>query len=172
MSQETNIDRLSGGISDEDAKLVDSILNDLQQPQQGQQQQGPQQGQQGPQQQQMTPEQQAQMQQMMQQQQQQQQQQMMQQQQQQMQQQQQAHQQAQVVGTESGSGITDSIKKEAKSIMVIIFLAIVFNLGQVDSIFKKVGMFVEEGGALNMQCVFVKALLIGSIFFVIKSQLL
>ena len=29
MSQETRIDSLSGGISDEDAKLVDSILNDL-----------------------------------------------------------------------------------------------------------------------------------------------
>ena len=45
---ETRIDSLSGGISDEDAKLVDSILNDLGQGPQPQQQQ----------QQQMTPEQQ------------------------------------------------------------------------------------------------------------------
>ena len=29
MSQETQIGTLSGGISDEDSKLVDSILNDL-----------------------------------------------------------------------------------------------------------------------------------------------
>ena len=92
--------------------------------------------------------------------------------QQQMMQQQQQQQQQQVVETDRGPGITDSIKKEAKTIMVIIFLSIAFNLGQVDSIFKKVNMFVEEGGALNMQCVFVKALLIGIIFFVIKSQLL
>jgi hypothetical protein len=177
MSQETKIDSLSGGISDEDAKLVDSILNDLQQapPQQQQQQQqmqGQMQGQpqQQPQQmqgqQQMTPEQQ-----------QQQQMQMMQMQQHQMQQQQQQQQQQQmqgqrVVETAVGPGIADSIRKEAKTIMIIIFLSIVFNLGQVDSLFKKVGMFVEEGGGLNMQCVFIKALLIGSIFFVIKSQLL
>jgi len=80
--------------------------------------------------------------------------------------------QQQVVGTGGGPNIADSIKKEAKSIMVIIFLSILFNLGQVDSVFKKVSMFVEEGGSLNMQCVFVKALLIGSLFFAIKSQLL
>ena len=46
MSQETQIGNLGGGISDEDAKLVDSILNDInstgpQQGQQGQPQQGP-----------------------------------------------------------------------------------------------------------------------------------
>ena len=51
MSQETQIGNLGGGISDEDAKLVDSILNDInstgpQQGQQGQpQQEPPQQGQ-------------------------------------------------------------------------------------------------------------------------------
>ena len=51
MSQETQIGNLSGGISDEDSRLVDSILNDLNGPQQqgSQQQQGPPQ-QQGPQQ--------------------------------------------------------------------------------------------------------------------------
>ena len=47
MSQETQIGNLGGGISDEDAKLVDSILNDINStcPQQGQQG-PPQQGQQ------------------------------------------------------------------------------------------------------------------------------
>ena len=148
MSQETKIDSLSGGISDEDAKLVDSILNDLGPATQSQ----------------MTPEQQAQMQQ-----QQMQQQQM---QQQQMQQQAQMNQGPHMVDTVEGSTISDSIKKEAKSIMVIIFLCIAFNIGQVDGIFKKIGMFVEEGGSLNLQCVFVKALMIASLYFVIKSQLL
>ena len=60
MSQETQIGSLGGGISDEDSKLVDSILNDInnsgsQQPQRPQQQQ--QQQQQGNPQQQPTPEQ-------------------------------------------------------------------------------------------------------------------
>ena len=181
MSQETSIDRLSGGISDEDAKLVDSILNDLGQgsPQQGppqqmaseqyqmqQQQEQPQQGQQpqmqqGPQQHQMTPQQQQQMHQQM----------MMQQQQ--LEQHQKMNQAPHIVDTGSDVGtIADSIKTEAKSIMVIIFLCIVFNLGQVDGIFKKIGIFVEEGGSLNMQCVFVKALLIATLYFLVKTQLL
>ena len=171
MSQETRIDSLSGGISDEDAKLVDSILNDLgqgpsqqappqevqqvQQPPVQQQQQPPiQQQQQQPSQQQMMAQQQAIAQQQM------------------MAQQMMAQQGvAQQVGSQR-SGIAESIKKETKSIMVIIFLSIMMNLGQIDSLFKKIGMFVDESGVLNMQCVFVKALLIGGLFFAIKTQLL
>ena len=171
MSQESAIGNLSGGISDEDAKLVDSILNDLGQgPQQPQQPRQPQQGQQP----QMTPEQQqALAQQQMAQQQMALQQQMAQQQmaQQQMAQQQMA-QQPTVVGSEEGTGITSLIKKEAKSIIVIVFLCIVANLGQVDSLLKNVAIFVGEDGALNLQSVFVKALLVGSLYFVIKSQFL
>lgn len=172
MSQETRIDSLSGGISDEDAKLVDSILNDLgqgpsqQQPpqevpmQQPQAQQPPmQQPAQPPSQQQMIAQQQAIAQQQM----------MAQQ----MMAQQGAMQQgvAQKIGSQP-SGIAESIKRETKSIMVIIFLSIMMNLGQIDSLFKKIGMFVDESGVLNMQCVFVKALLIGGLFFAIKTQLL
>jgi len=177
MSQETRIDSLSGGISEEDAKLVDSILNDLgqgpsqqqppqevpmQQPQAQQPsvQQAPmQQPAQAPSQQQMMAQQQAIAQQQM----------MAQQ----MMAQQGAMQQgaAQQVGSQP-SGIAESIKRETKSIMVIIFLSIMMNLGQIDSLFKKIGMFVDESGVLNMQCVFVKALLIGGLFFAIKTQLL
>lgn len=172
MSQETRIDSLSGGISDEDAKLVDSILNDLgqgpsqQQPpqevpmQQPQAQQPPmQQPAQPPSQQQMMAQQQAIAQQQM------------------MAQHMMAQQgsvqqgAAQQVGSQP-SGIAESIKRETKSIMVIIFLSIMMNLGQIDSLFKKIGMFVDESGVLNMQCVFVKALLIGGLFFAIKTQLL
>jgi hypothetical protein len=170
MSQESAIGNLSGGISDEDAKLVDSILNDLgQQPQQPQQ---PQQGQQG-QQPQMTPEQQqALAQQQVAQQQMAQQQMALQQMAQQQMAQQQMSQQPTVVGSEEGTGITSLIKKEAKSIIVIVFLCIVANLGQVDSLLKNVAIFVGEDGALNLQSVFVKALLVGSLYFVIKSQFL
>ena len=167
MSQETRIDSLSGGISEEDAKLVDSILNDLgqgpsqQQPpqevpiQQPQTQQPTmQQPAQPPSQQQMMAHQQAIAQQQM------------------MAQQMMAQQgPVQQVGSQP-SGIAESIKRETKSIMVIIFLSIMMNLGQIDSLFKKIGMFVDESGVLNMQCVFVKALLIGGLFFAIKTQLL
>ena len=69
-------------------------------------------------------------------------------------------------------GLMDDIKGEAKSIVVVIFLSILLNLDQVNDLFKKITLFVSESGALNMQCVFTKALLIGSLFFVIKSKLL
>ena len=139
MSQETRIDSLSGGISEEDAKLVDSILNDLgqgpsqQQPsqevptQQPQAQQPPMQQpqaqqppmQQPPSQQQMMAQQQAIAQQQM------------------MAQQMMAQQGSpQQIGSPP-SGIAESIKRETKSIMVIIFLSIMMNLGQIDSLFKK-----------------------------------
>ena len=170
MSQETPIGNLSGGISEEDAKLVDSILNDLGQGQQAPQQMQPQQMQ--PQQmqpQQMTQEQQA----LLAQQQALQQQAMQQQAMQQQALQQQAMQQQagpQVAGSADVS-MVDSIKRESKSIMVIIVLSILFNLGQVDNLFKKIYLFVGEDGALNLQCVFVKALLIGMLFFFIKKQI-
>ena len=162
---ETRIDSLSGGISDEDAKLVDSILNDLGQGPQPQQQQ----------QQQMTPEQQqamAQQQMLAQQQQQLQQQQAMQQQGMQQAMQQQGAQHPQMNGPSVSSSIMDDIKVEAKSIIVIMVLCILLNLDQVNELFQKITMFVGEGGCLNMQCVFVKAILIGIIFFFIKTKLI
>ena len=162
---ETRIDNLSGGISDEDAKLVDSILNDL----------GQGQGQ-GPQ---MSPEQQQAMQQqamLAQQQQQLQQQQAMQQQamqQQAMQQQQgESAMQPQMAGSSVSSGIMGEIQSEAKSIIVIMTLFILLNLDQVNELFQKISVFVSENGSLNMQSVFVKALLLGSLYFIIKTKLL
>lgn len=175
MSQETPIGNLGGGISDEDSKLVDSILNDINNssgPPQGQGQtqvQGgnPQQGQQP------SPEQIKMMQQ----------QQMMRQQaaQQQAQQamaQQQAQQQAMVqqkmnLIQGSGSGdIMENVKLEAKNIMTVVFLCILFNIEQVDNILKGISMFVNEGGGLNMQAVFLKSIVIGLIFYVVKTYLL
>ena len=170
MSQETQIGNLSGGISDEDSKLVDSILNDLNShsddshmAQQGAHQQGPQAQPQGQQRPELTPEQMKQIQ--MQRQMAMQQQQLMHQQQmaqQQMAQQQMAQQQmAQPNGlgnvqntskemTKESDGIIDQIKNESKSIILVIFLSIILNLEQVDNIFKsQASLFTNESGSLN-----------------------
>jgi hypothetical protein len=184
MSQETQIGNLGGGISEEDSRLVDSILNDIngqsgqQQQQQPQQQQQQQQQPQQPQQQQQQPQQQPSPDQirMMQQQQQQQQQQMAQRQQQMAQQQQMSQQQMEqkqnMVQTSGSNDILENIKIEAKSVMAVMFLCIFFNVDQVDSLFKTQSMFLNEGGSLNMQAVFIKALLIGIIFYIVKTYLL
>jgi len=170
MSQETPIGNLGGGISDEDSKLVDSILNDINSssgPSQGQVQQ--QQGQQ----QQPTPEQikMMQQQQMMRQQALAQQQAMAQQQA--LAQQQAQSQQKMNMIQSSGSGdIMENVKLEAKNIMTVVFLCILFNIEQVDNILKGVSMFVNEGGGLNMQAVFLKSIVIGLIFYLIKTYLL
>ena len=174
MSQETPIGNLGGGISDEDSKLVDSILNDINsssgppqgQGPQGQGQGGPQHGQGQPsseqikmmQQQQMMRQQQAAQQQAM------------------AQQQALAQQQSQqkmnmIQGSGSGD-IMENIKLEAKNIMTVVFLCILFNIEQVDNILKGVSIFVNEGGGLNMQAVFLKSILIGVIFYIIKTYLL
>ena len=72
-------------------------------------------------------------------------------------------------GTDS---LIESVKLEAKNIMTIILLCIVFNVEQVDGLFKTQNMFVTEAGGLNMQAVFVKAVLIGLIFYAVKTYLL
>ena len=173
MAQETSIGNLNSSISDEDSKLVDSILNDInstntQQRQQPQQQptNQPQQGQGQP-----SPEQMK----MMQQQQMAMRQQQMLQQQQQMAQQQQMSQKndkTNVINGNSNDNIIENIKSEAKNIMTVIFLCILFNIEQVDNLFKSQSMFVTEGGTLNMQAVFIKAVLIGVVFYGIKVYLL
>ena len=164
MSQETQIGNLGGGISDEDSKLVDSILNDINSSSgsSGPPQQEGQQGQQG---QQLSPEQ---MKMMQQQQMAQRQQQMAQQQ---MAQQQMAQQKMNVIQNDSNN-IMDNIKLEAKNIMTVVFLCILFNIDQVDSLFKSISIFSSESGGLNMQAVFVKSLMIGTIFYLVKTYLL
>jgi hypothetical protein len=66
----------------------------------------------------------------------------------------------------------DNIKLEAKNIMAVVFLCILFNIDQVDTLFKSASIFMSESGGLNMQAVFVKALMIGSTFYLIKTYLL
>lgn len=179
MSQETSIQNLNSKVNDEDSRLVESILNDLnndkpqermpqqqmhqQMPQQmPQQMNGPPEG--------LTPEQikQIQMQRQMA---------MQQQQQMLMQQQQQLSRknldsEKESVDINASDDIIENIKKESKSILLVILLSVILNLEQVDNLFRmQPGLFVTETGAINMQAVLVKALLIGIVFYLVKTYL-
>ena len=177
MSQETLIGNLGGGISEEDTKLVDSILNDInnsngppKQQQQQQQQQQVQQSSQPQQQQQLSPEQikMIQHQEMMRQQALSQQQALAQQQ----SVQQQAISQQMNMIKGSNNDIIDNIKLEAKNIMTVMFLCILFNIEQVDNILKGFNLFIGENGNLNIQAIFLKSIIIGIIFYIVKTYLL
>ena len=68
--------------------------------------------------------------------------------------------------------IIESVKAESKSIILIIFLCIVFNLDQVNDLFKlQAQLFLNEDGSLNMQTVLIKAIIIGALFFIAKTKL-
>jgi len=164
MSRETQINNLGGGISDEDSKLVDSILNDLNQGSGQQmlqmQQQAPQIQQQAPQQQGppgMTEEQYKMM--------------MMQRQQQMATQQQEQHNMMKqnMIKNSGPENIIDSLRDESKNIGLVVMLALVMNLEQVNELFKMVSVFKDENGMVNMQGLLVKALLVGVIYYLVKK---
>ena len=163
MSQETPIGNLGGGsMNQEDSRLVDSILNDLntgQQPQQ-QQQQMPMDGGQA---QQMSPEQHREMLE-------QRQHEMMQQQ---MMQQQMMMQQQQEMQNSQPESIVEKLQSEWKSILIIIVLSVAVNSSVVDDLFKmnETTYFLQENGTLNMQAVVIKALFIGVAFFLVNMGL-
>lgn len=81
-------------------------------------------------------------------------------------------QQKQNIIKEDTNDIMENIKNEAKNIMTVVFLCIVFNIDQIDNIFKSQSMFLSDSGGLNLQAVFIKALLIGIIFYLVKTYLL
>jgi hypothetical protein len=173
MSQETSIQNLGNGISDEDSRLVDSILNDLNtdKPQQIPQQMPQQMNQQMNQGQQLSPEQMKQIQ-MQRQMAMQQQQQML------MQQQQQLSkknlsQDSENVTLNNTDDIIENIKKESKSIILVILLSVVLNLEQVDNLFKmQPTLFLTETGCINVQGVLIKGIVIGILYYVVKSYIL
>jgi hypothetical protein len=73
--------------------------------------------------------------------------------------------------TKSPENLLDSIKSESKNILLIVVLSVVFNLDQVNDLFKlQPSLFVSEAGALNMQSVLVKAILIGLLYYVVKTK--
>ena len=160
MSQGTPINKLGGNdMNDEDSRLVDSILNDLNNkpPEQQQQPSMPQAG--GPPQQ-VSPEQHkamlAQRQQAMMQQQ------MM------MQQQQMMNQNKKEL---SGESILEKLQGEWKSLLIIFVLCVSINLDVVDNLFRMEGltMFLTESGGLNIQATFIKSVAVVITYFVINT---
>ena len=174
MSQGTAINNLGGGgnsMNDEDSRLVDSILNDLNNKPDGPPMGGPQGG--GPQAggppQQISPEQhkvmlaqrqQAMMQQQMMMQQQQQQQMMMQQQ-----------QKNEENNNDPAESIIEKLQDGWKGILIVFILCVFVNMDTVDNLFKLDGntMFLTETGGLNIQATIIKALAVAVIYFVAIS---
>jgi hypothetical protein len=160
MSQGTPINKLSGNsMNEEDSRLVDSILNDLNKPseQTNKLPNIPQSG--GPPQQ-ITPEQHkamlAQRQQAM------------------MQQQMMMQQQALVNQNKndiSGDSILEKIQSDWKSLLIIFILCVSMNLEVIDNLFKMDGltMFLTESGGLNIQATFVKAICVSIIYFILNT---
>ena len=69
-------------------------------------------------------------------------------------------------------GVNLLMMKDTKSILLVILLSVILNLEQVDNLFRmQPGLFVTETGAINMQAVLVKALLIGIVFYLVKTYL-
>ena len=160
MSQGTPINKLGNSMNDEDSRLVDSILNDLNNKPAEQPQQQPSMPQAGGSPQQVTPEQHkamlAQRQQAM------------------MQQQMMMQQQAMMNQTKKDTpseSILEKIQGEWKSLLIIFVLAVSMNLDVVDNLFKMEGftMFLTESGGLNVQATFIKAICVVISFFVINT---
>ena len=161
MSQGTPINKLGGNdMNDEDSRLVDSILNDLNNKPPEQQQQQPSMPQAGGPPQQVSPEQHkamlAQRQQAMMQQQ------MM------MQQQQMMNQNKKEL---SGESILEKLQGEWKSLLIIFVLCVSINLDVVDNLFRMEGltMFLTESGGLNIQATFIKSVAVVITYFVINT---
>ena len=162
MSQGTPINKLGGNdMNDEDSRLVDSILNDLNnKPPEQQQDQQPSMPQAGGPPQQVSPEQHkamlAQRQQAMMQQQ------MM------MQQQQMMNQNKKEL---SGESILEKLQGEWKSLLIIFVLCVSINLDVVDNLFRMEGltMFLTESGGLNIQATFIKSVAVVITYFVINT---
>ena len=163
MSQGTPINKLGGNsMNDEDSRLVDSILNDLNNkpPEQQQQQQQPSMPQAGGPPQQVSPEQHkamlAQRQQAM------------------MQQQMMMQQQAMMNQNKkevSGESILEKLQGDWKSLLIIFVLCVAINLDVVDNLFKMDGLtlFLTESGGLNMQATFIKSVAVVIVYFIINT---
>ena len=168
MSQETPIGSLNN-MNDEDSKLVESILNDLNDPSSSQAQPQAQ-----PQQQELSPEQIKAIQMQRQMAMQQQQQQLMAQQQQIAQQQKEAQQRVsdENIIDNSSESLIDNIKRESKSIVLVIVLSFIMSIDKVNSVFKMApSVFISEDGSINLQAALIKSLILGVVYYLIKTYL-
>lgn len=160
----SSIDNLRNNIQDKDTQLVDSILQDMKQNKQ------PQQMNQEPE---LTPEQEKELY-LRQQQELEYQQKMIHQQ---MMEQQQGQQQEQptMIANNTTDNFIDNLKNESKYIVLVIFLGLLFNLDMVNELFKSTNssIFVNlESKDLTIQSSLIKALLMGVLFYVIKTFLI
>ena len=157
MSQETPIGNLGGGsMNQEDSRLVDSILNDLNSG--GQQQ--PRMPMEGGHPQQMSPEEHRAMLE-------QRQQEMMHHQ---MMQQQMMQQELQQQQNEESTSLLDKLQSDWKGILIVVVLSVVVNTSVVDDLFKmgENTLFIQENGVLNMQAVIIKAVAVGALYFLLN----
>ena len=165
MSSSIDSLRTGGDMNDSDTQLVDSILNDLKQ-----NKPAPEQHYQEQQQQELTPEQQKMMYMQQQQELEQQQQQMMQQQQQMMQQQNSPE--TNMIQQFDPDNILNNLKKEGKSILLVILLGLLINLDPINDFIKStdISFLVNlESKELTIQSLFLKAIVMGVLFYTIKT---
>jgi hypothetical protein len=160
MSQGTPINKLNGNsMNEEDSRLVDSILNDLNnKPPEQLPNSMPQTGAQP---QQVTPEQHKAM---------------LAQRQQAMMQQQMMMQQQHALNNQnkkdiSSESIIDKLQGDWKSLLIIFVLAVSMNLDVVDNLFKMEGLtvFLTESGGLNIQATFIKAVSVVVLYFILNT---
>ena len=165
MSSSIDSLRAGGDMNDSDTQLVDSILNDLKQ-----NKPAPEQQYQGQQQQELTPEQQKMMYMQQQQELEQQQQQMMQQQQQMMQEHNSPE--TNMIQQFDPENILNNLKKEGKSILLVILLGLMINLDPINDFIKstEISFLVNlESKELTIQSLFLKAIVMGVLFYIIKK---
>ena len=67
--------------------------------------------------------------------------------------------------------LLDKLQYEWKSILVVIILSITMNMDFVNGIFKmnENTYFIQENGTLNIQAIIIKGVIIGSLYFLLKS---
>ena len=166
MSSSIDSLRAGGDMNDSDTQLVDSILNDLKQNKPAPEQQYQEQQQQ----QELTPEQQKMIYMQQQQELEQQQQQMMQQQQQMMQQHNSPE--TNIIQQFNPDNILNNLKKEGKSILLVILLGLIINLDPINNFIKStdISFLVNlESKELTIQSLFLKAIVMGVLFYIIKT---
>lgn len=87
----------------------------------------------------------------------------------QMMQQQMMQENANMISNNNSNHILTSLQDNFKYIIVIVILSILLNIGPVDDLFKSAGtMFVQENGSLNIQAITIKGCLLGIIFFAFR----
>jgi hypothetical protein len=88
-----------------------------------------------------------------------------------MQQQMMMQQQQQLQNDDNKLAILDKLQSEWKSILVVIILSITMNMDFINGVFKmnENTYFIQENGSLNMSATIVKGVIVGSLYFLLKT---